>query len=210
MANELFATLDPTTRRVVSSKGHPFLFTDTVGFIQKLPTGLIAAFRATLEEIHEADLILHVVDISHANAASQAEAVQATLEEIQVSGIPMVTALNKIDRVTDQEYIFNQVVSFERAVPISARTGDGVDTLLAVIERVMFEDSLDVTVELPYKEGHLISIFHDHGEVASISYDRERVVINGKLPQRLEREFRPYFLPDSSELSGQDPNEGFD
>jgi len=210
VANELFATLDPTTRRVISSKGHSFLFTDTVGFIQKLPTGLIAAFRATLEEIHEADLLLHVVDISHANAASQAKAVQATLEELQVSGIPMVTALNKIDRVPDQEYIFDQVDSFERAVPISARTGDGVDTLLAVIERVMFEDSLEVTVELPYKEGHLISIFHDHGEVASISYDRERIVINGKLPQRLEREFRPYLMPDNSELSGQDPHEVFD
>jgi GTP-binding protein HflX len=210
VANELFATLDPTTRRVSSSTGHPFLFTDTVGFIQKLPTGLIAAFRATLEEIHEADLLLHIVDISHANAASQAKAVQVTLEEIQVSGIPMVTALNKIDRVPDQEYVFDQVDSFERAVPISARTGEGVDTLLAVIERVMFEDSLNVTVELPYKEGHLISIFHDHGEIASISYDRDRVVINGKLPQRLEREFRPYLLLDSSELSSQDPYEGYD
>jgi GTP-binding protein HflX len=114
----------------------------------------------------------------------------------------MVTALNKIDRVPDQEYIFDQVDSFERAVPISARRGDGVDTLLAVIERVMFEDSLDVTVELPYKEGHLISIFHDHGEVASVAYDRDQVVISGKLPQRLEREFRPYLLGDSSEVSG--------
>ncbi len=210
VADELFATLDPTTRRVTSSKGHPLLFTDTVGFIQKLPTGLIAAFRATLEEIHEADLLLHVVDITHTNAASQAEAVQATLEELQISDIPMVTALNKIDKLPDHKNIFDQIDSFERAVPISALTGDGVDTLLAVIEQEMFEDSQEVTVELPYKEGRLISIFHDHGEIASISYDREHVVINGKLPQRLENEFRPYLLLDSIGVSGQDPYEGID
>ena len=210
VADELFATLDPTTRRVPSSKGHPLLFTDTVGFIQKLPTGLIAAFRATLEEIHEADLLLHVVDITHTNATSQAEAVQATLEEIQVSGIPMITALNKIDLLPDHEYAFDQVDSFERAIPISALTGEGVDTLLSVIEREMFEDSHEVTVELPYKEGHLISIFHDYGEIASISYEREHVVINGTLPQRLEGEFRPYLLLDSIDVSGQDPYEGVD
>ncbi len=210
VADELFATLDPTTRRGASSKGHPLLFTDTVGFIQKLPTGLIAAFRATLEEIHEADLLLHVVDITHTNATSQAEAVQATLEEIQVSGIPMITALNKIDLLPDHEYAFDQVDSFERAIPISALTGEGVDTLLSVIEREMFEDSHEVTVELPYKEGHLISIFHDYGEIASISYEREHVVINGTLPQRLEGEFRPYLLLDSIDVSGQDPYEGVD
>jgi GTP-binding protein HflX len=204
VADELFATLDPTTRRVTSSKGHPFLFTDTVGFIQKLPTALIAAFRATLEEIHEADLLLHVVDIAHSNAASQAEAVQATLEEIKVSGIPMITALNKIDRLPDHEIVLDQVDAFERAVPISARTGEGVDTLLEVIEQEIFDDSCEVTVELPYKEGRLISIFHDYGEIASISYDRDQVVINGRLPQRLEKDFRPYLLPDSIELEGQD------
>ena len=210
VADELFATLDPTTRRVISSKGHPLLFTDTVGFIQKLPTALIAAFRATLEEIHEADLLLHVVDIAHANAASQADAVQITLEEIQISGIPMITALNKIDRLSDQELVFEQVDSFERAVPISALTGEGVDTLLAVIERELFEDSLEVIVELPYKEGRLISMFHDYGEVADISYNREFVVIHGKIPQRLEKEFRPYFPQDNSVSSGQDPFEEID
>ncbi|MGB2895724.1 MAG: GTPase HflX [Anaerolineales bacterium] len=210
VADELFATLDPTTRRVISSKGHPLLFTDTVGFIQKLPTALIAAFRATLEEINEADLLLHVVDITHANAASQAEAVQITLEEIQISGIPMITALNKIDRLPDDELVFEQVDSFERAVPISALTGEGVDTLLAVIEREMFEDSLAVTVELPYKEGRLISMFHDYGEVANISYNREFVGISGKLPQRLEREFRPYLLDDKIGLSNNEPLEEID
>jgi len=210
VADELFATLDPTTRRVISSKGHPLLFTDTVGFIQKLPTTLIAAFRATLEEINEADLLLHIVDITHANAASQAEAVQTTLEEIHISGIPMITALNKIDLLPDDEQVFEQVDSFERAVPISALTGEGVDTLFAVIEREMFEDSQEVTVELPYKEGRLISMFHDYGEVADISYNREFVVIKGNLPQRLEREFRPYLLLDNIGSPQPEPFEEID
>ena len=122
----------------------------------------------------------------------------------------MITALNKIDLLPDHEYAFDQVDSFERAVPISALTGEGVDTLLSVIEREMFEDSHEVTVELPYKEGHLISIFHDYGDIASISYEREHVVINGKLPQRLEGEFRPYLLLDSIDVSGRDPYEGVD
>src|SRR5689334_17712743 len=99
VANQLFATLDPTTRRVELPGGYQALFTDTVGFIQKLPTTLIAAFRATLEEITEADMLLHVVDISHPNALNQFQAVQETLNEIGAGRVPAVTALNKIDRL---------------------------------------------------------------------------------------------------------------
>ena len=197
VADELFATLDPTTRRVISSKGHPLLFTDTVGFIQKLPTALVAAFRATLEEIHEADLLLHIVDITHANAVSQAEAVQATLEEIETAEIPMITALNKIDRLPDDGQVFDLVDSFERAVPISALTGKGVDTLMTVIEQEMFDDALELTVELPYREGRLISMFHDFGEVEDVTYRRDFVLISGRIPQRLEKEFSTYIQRES-------------
>ena len=101
VADQLFATLDPTTRRVELSGGYQALFTDTVGFIQKLPTSLVAAFRATLEEIAEADLLLHVVDISHPNAMNQAEAVHETLKEIEADQVPVITVLNKIDRLSD-------------------------------------------------------------------------------------------------------------
>ncbi len=103
VADQLFATLDPTTRRVELPGGYQALFTDTVGFIQKLPTTLVAAFHATLEEIAEADLLLHMVDISHPNAMNQAEAVQQTLEEIDASHVPIITVLNKIDRLSDPE-----------------------------------------------------------------------------------------------------------
>ena len=97
VADQLFATLDPTTRRVELPGGYQALFTDTVGFIQKLPTTLVAAFHATLEEIAEADLLLHLVDISHPNALNQFESVQQTLDEIGAGHIPTITALNKID-----------------------------------------------------------------------------------------------------------------
>src|SRR5574339_385617 len=102
-ADQLFATLDPTTRRIELPGGYQALFTDTVGFIQKLPTALVEAFHATLEEITEADLLLHVVDISHPNALNQYNAVQDTLDELGAHHIPVVTALNKVDKLRDPE-----------------------------------------------------------------------------------------------------------
>src|SRR5512142_1020343 len=118
VANQLFATLDPTTRRVELPGGYVALFTDTVGFIQKLPTTLVTAFRATLEEIAEADLLLHVVDITHANALQQFQAVQETLEESVAANIPAVTALNKIDQLTNPEAAREILTHFSKAVAI--------------------------------------------------------------------------------------------
>jgi len=126
VADQLFATLDPTTRRIELGGKRAALLTDTVGFIQKLPTTLIAAFRATLEEIAEADLLLHVVDITHQYAHAQALAVRDTLAEIQALAVPMVTALNKIDLLPDPQSALDRVDEFERAVPISAITGEGI------------------------------------------------------------------------------------
>ena len=103
VADKLFATLDPTTRRVELDEGLQALFTDTFGFIQKLPTTLVAAFRATLEEIAEADLLLHVVDITHPQAHAQAEAVHQTLQEIEAQHIPVIPVLNKIDQLQDPD-----------------------------------------------------------------------------------------------------------
>ena len=105
VADQLFATLDPTTRNVHLPGGHEALFTDTVGFIQKLPTQLVAAFRATLEEIAEADLLIHVVDITHPNASAQFQAVEETLHEISAGEIPVITALNKTDALENPEDI---------------------------------------------------------------------------------------------------------
>ncbi len=127
VANQLFATLDPTTRRVELPAGHWALFTDTVGFIQKLPTQLVAAFRATLEEIAEADLLIHVVDAAHPNAREQVKAVEQTLGEIDAGHIPVVMVLNKIDRLPSEATALDIVEDFSGpVVTLSALTGEGI------------------------------------------------------------------------------------
>lgn len=192
VADELFATLDPTTRRVDLPDGRNILMTDTVGFIQKLPTSLVAAFRATLEEIVDADLLLHVVDITHTNARLQAEAVRQTLEEIKADHIPMVTALNKIDRLSDEDEVQDAVDLYEKAVPISAKKGTGVNILLTVMGNELYSELESLTVSLPYKLGRLISIFHDQGQIEHTTYEDTRVILSGQLPKHLIHEFEPY------------------
>ncbi len=192
VADQLFATLDPTTRRVELPDGYQALFTDTVGFIQKLPTTLVAAFRATLEEIAEADLLLHLVDISHPNALNQAEAVQQTLEEINASHVPLITVLNKIDRLSDPEAARHAVESFPRAVAISALTGEGIDDLLEHIQSGLYETFTPITVLLPYQEGQLISLFHEVGQVEHLGYRQKGILIKGRIPNQLFTQYEPW------------------
>jgi GTP-binding protein HflX len=192
VADQLFATLDPTTRRVELPGGHLALFTDTVGFIQKLPTDLVAAFRATLEEIADADLLLHVVDITHPNAQAQAESVLQTLAELEADHIPIITVLNKIDRLADPERARRTVEAFPKAVAISALTGEGVPDLLIMVDEQLFETFTPILVRLPYSEGNLISLFHEYGQVERLEHVHGGVVIEGKLPGRLLARFQPY------------------
>lgn len=194
VANQLFATLDPTTRRVDLPSGQEVLFTDTVGFIQKLPTTLVAAFRATLEEIGEADLLLHVLDITHTQAEAQAEAVRETLGEIGVGDLPMVTALNKIDLLDDSEEAFFSVDDFERAVPVSAVTGEGTPALLRTIEQVLFESMVELTVEIPYEDGQYISRFHRVSTVEDVEHGQKAVRMRGRMPSQFERDFDAYVV----------------
>ena len=192
VADQLFATLDPTTRRVEFSGGKVALFTDTVGFIQKLPTMLVAAFRATLEEIAEADLLLHVVDVTHINAQAQAKAVYQTLEEIEADHIPVLIALNKIDMLNDTDGARKALESFPNAVAISALTGEGIKDLLNAINGILFENYVDVTLFLPYKEGGLISMFHEQGRVEMIEHKDGGIQISGVIPNRLLARYSPY------------------
>jgi GTP-binding protein HflX len=204
VADQLFATLDPTTRRLELPGGRHVLLTDTVGFIQKLPTMLVAAFRATLEEIAESDLLLHVVDITHPNLEAQAEAVRQTLAEIGVGRVPAVTALNKIDLLDDREPVFERIDEFERAVPVSAQTGEGFPALLAAIEHELFEGLMDVTLRLPYDQGRLISLFHEQGVVTEIEHSDEAVIIAGRIPIQFRSEFEPYLTNRRSTSDRQD------
>ena len=192
VADQLFATLDPTTRRVELPGSYQALFTDTVGFIQKLPTTLVAAFHATLEEISEADLLLHLVDISHPNAMNQAEAVQQTLEEIDASHVPVITVLNKIDRLSDPDAARRAVSLFPEAVAISARTGAGIDDLLEHIRSGLYETFTPILVLLPYQQGQLISLFHEFGQVERLEHGRKGVLIQGRVPGRLVAQFKPW------------------
>jgi GTP-binding protein HflX len=185
----LFATLDPTTRRVELPGGYQALFTDTVGFIQKLPTTLVEAFHATLEEIVESDLLLHVVDISHPNALNQFESVQQTLDELGAQRIPIVTALNKVDQLRDPESAKNVVSNFSKAVTISALDGSGVKDLLAVIQEELYETYAPILVRLPYQQGALISLFHEAGQVDRIEHGRGGVLMQGRIPGRLLAQF---------------------
>jgi GTP-binding protein HflX len=189
VADQLFATLDPTTRRIDLPGGQQALVTDTVGFIQKLPTMLVAAFRATLEEIVEADLLLHVVDITHAQYQAQAEAVRETLEEIGAIQIPSVTALNKIDLLTNQETAYAAVDDFDRAVPVSARTGEGVPALLTTLEQVLAESLVRVSVRIPYAQGKLINHFHEVCQVDSVEHEAEYVQLRGRAPAQFAADF---------------------
>ena len=192
VADQLFATLDPTTRRVQLPGDDLALITDTVGFIQKLPTSLIAAFRATLEEIAEADLLLHVVDISHPNALGQFQAVQETLDEIDASHIPMVTALNKADLLKNPENAREVLKEFPKSVSISALTGSGISDLLHLVREELFEAYSPIHVRLPYKQGALISLFHELGQVERVEHERGGVVMHGRIPGRLLAQFSPW------------------
>jgi len=192
VANKLFATLDPTTRRLELPGGHAILISDTVGFIQKLPTNLIAAFRATLEEISEADLLIHVVDISHMDAISQWRSVISTLKEIGAADIPMVTVLNKADLVTNDDGHHYKITEFQGALLISAKTGDNLTNLLNQIKEELFETFLPIEVLLPYKYGNLISMFHQLGRVDKIEHGVGEVKISGSIPGRLLADFERF------------------
>jgi GTPase len=207
VANQLFATLDPTTRRVRLPAGQMVLLTDTVGFIQKLPTALVAAFRATLEEISEADLLLHVVDITHANALAQWESVQQTLKEISADHIPVATVFNKIDELDDLSFGEESVRALQNSVMISAKTGSGLPELIQLMEKVLFEQFEPVIVRLPYQQGQLISLFHDLGQVERIEQERSGVIIHGNLPGRLLAQFKPFLFNPKTKHEPELPEE---
>ncbi|MDX9849555.1 MAG: GTPase HflX [Anaerolineaceae bacterium] len=193
VADQLFATLDPTTKRVNLPDNHVCLFTDTVGFIQKLPTQLIAAFRATLEEINEADLLLHIVDITHASAQSQWQSVQDTLALLKADGIPTITVLNKIDKFPDPDSASDISQTYQDAIAISAKTGMGVNDLLKMVESELFFSNVPVKVYLPYQQGRLISLFHEQGNIENISHKKGGVQIEGKIPVRYVSLYERYF-----------------
>jgi GTP-binding protein HflX len=203
--DKLFATLDPTTRRRSVPSGREVLFTDTVGFINNLPTLLIAAFRATLEEINEATVLMHVVDVTHPNAPEQMQTVIDVLEELGADDKPVVTALNKVDRLTPNgsgEPSLSDLLDrlgpaadlAVNPVPISARDGIGFDQLLAQVEVALEEDAgfVPVTLTAPFAQSELVDRFHRLGRVQETSFDESGTTLQGYLPARELGRFAPY------------------
>jgi GTP-binding protein HflX len=192
--DKLFATLDPTTRRVLLPGGtkRVALFTDTVGFIQKLPAQLVAAFRATLEEIAEADMLLHVVDITHPNAFEQVQVVSDTLTSLETQDLPVLMALNKIDRLDDIEAVRAQLPSSPNTLLISAAQGVGLSDLLARVEDLLYEQMVPVRVRLPYRMGNLIALFHSQGVVDVEEHGEKTVTLSGRIPGRWLSSFKLY------------------
>lgn len=205
VANQLFATLDPTTRKTVLPGGKAVLFSDTVGFIQKLPTTLIAAFQATLEGITEADLLLHVVDATHPNLMQQIEAVEDTLAEIDVPRIPKILVLNKTDMVEggkpDAEKF--AALGYNAIVGVSALEKVGIQDLLQAVEDVMKTTLVPIRVLLPYSQGELLSWIHTRGVVDREEHTQEGVLIEAHLPARAVQRVEQFFestSPDAEEI----------
>lgn len=181
--DKLFSTLDPMTRRVHLTGGQEILLSDTVGFVQRLPTTLIAAFRATLEEVVEADLLVHVVDASSPSMHHQIEAVEQVLEEIGAGGRPIVMALNKIDilpcNVTLQ---MEDLATTLPVVRLSALKGKGIDDLLRCISENLLLQFVALEVLIPYNHGELVAKFHQFGTIEYECYEAAGIHLRGHMP----------------------------
>ncbi len=197
---KLFATLDPTTRRIKLPNQLEVLLTDTVGFIQKLPAHLVAAFRATLEELQEAAVLLHVIDISHEQAAEQAQLVTKLLKELGLDSKPSILVANKVDQLIpdlseppDLQALARDLgatLDGQEAVLISATKGWGLPTLLKAITDKLAEEMVEVTVQIPYNAPHLLRLFRRYGQVMAEDYREEGAVLRGKIPGHLRHRFQ--------------------
>ncbi|MEJ7630461.1 MAG: GTPase HflX [Nocardioidaceae bacterium] len=185
----LFATLDPTTRRTTTSDGRVYTLSDTVGFVRHLPHQLVEAFRSTLEEVAEADLVLHVVDGSNPDPEGQIAAVREVLREIGADALPELIVVNKADAADPM--VLARVTAHEpHSVVVSARTGAGIEELLAALESDLPRPSVGVDVLLPYSRGDLVSRIHEQGEVLSLEHldvgSRVRALVNPNLAGELQ------------------------
>jgi GTP-binding protein HflX len=193
--NALFATLDPTVRRAEASDGRVFTLTDTVGFVRHLPHQLVEAFRSTLEEVAEADVIVHVVDGSHPDPESQLAAVREVLADIDSDGavlrIPEIVAVNKAD-IADPLVVARLLRREPHAVCVSAHTGAGIPELQAAIEAVLPRPAARVHVLLPYTRGDLVARIHDSGEVLDEEHTGEGTEMHARVPRWLAEELSAY------------------
>jgi GTPase len=172
---KLFATLDPTTRRVVLPDGWAILLTDTVGFIRNLPHDLVAAFRATLEEVNEADFLLHVVDASHPQLEIQRDAVEDVLDELGAGGKPTITVFNKADRVTDAYRLRELVATTPNSCAISALSANGISDLMDRVVSTLRELLVPLDLRIPYDRSDLVAQCYEYGRVHKAEYQPDSI-----------------------------------
>lgn len=189
--DKLFATLDSTTRKLVLPEGREVTLTDTVGFIQKLPTTLVEAFKSTLDEIRGADLILHVVDASSDERDAQMRAVEDTLEQIGAQGISRILVFNKID-LADSSVRTTLSARYPSAVFVSAETGEGADLLIDAIARAASASETVMEVLIPYSRGDVVSVAHERCTVVAESYDERGTLLTLRIPADLIVLFKTY------------------
>ncbi|XP_024537700.1 uncharacterized protein LOC9629695 [Selaginella moellendorffii] len=189
--DKLFATLDPITRRVQLPNGKECLFTDTVGFIQKLPTQLVAAFRATLEEISDSSLILHVVDRSHPMAPEQTKAVDEVLAELDVQHIPRLSVWNKIDKAEDPDALRAEAKQ-QGAICVSALTGEGIQEFFDAVETKLKDLLVRVEAIVPYSKGDLVDMIHRRGVVEHEEYTDSGTLVRAHVPLALSKQLLEY------------------
>ena len=187
--NALFATLDPTVRKTESSDGRVYTFVDTVGFVRHLPHQLVEAFKSTLEEVSESDLIVHVVDGAHPDPQEQLRAVRQVIDEIGGGEIAEIIAINKAD-IAAPEVLMELLRKESNAYAISARTGYGVETLVKAIESALPKPKVEINVVIPFSRGDLVSAVHEQGEIISEEYlpegTRLHAMVGGALAKKIE------------------------
>lgn len=184
--DKLFATLDPTTRNLELPSGQPILLTDTVGFIRKLPHHLIEAFRSTLEEARYSDMIIHVVDCSSPHMEMQIRTVYETLHKLEITDKTVITVFNKIDRL-EQETVFEDTHA-DYQVPISAKTGEGIDCLIDILETILRNQKTYLEKLYTYKDAGKIQTIRKMGELLSEEYRDDGIFVTGYVPKELYSE----------------------
>lgn len=191
--DKLFATLDPTTRKLVLPDGREILLVDTVGLIRKLPHDLVEAFKSTLEEAVSADLLLHVVDISDEEAEEHIKVADDLLQSLGASGKPVIMVLNKLDKITEGEYVA-ALKDDVNAVAVSALKGDGLENLLSAITTAFVPDEAEVFVKVPYHAGWVVPYLHENGSVSEQKYNQDGISIRVTLNKAKIERIREYVV----------------
>ncbi len=183
--NRLFATLDPTIRGITLPNHQSLLLTDTVGFINKLPHHLIAAFHATLREIEEADLLINVLDASHPKLEEENRATYSVLKQLRVDDKPVINVLNKIDLVKNHHLLSRLRRNFDSSVAISALHKEGLENLLSRITQILEKKRIFVELSLPYQRSDLIALIHRDGEILSRKYRDDKIALKVRVSPQL-------------------------